>query len=143
MTTDDTRSGLPEEFPVQALLGYLNFSEGRPDPRFQTQLGDAFAHFADRNIPRPWEALAQALRSELDLLHRRGSAAFQDISQADAVLRLALAELLAAYRAHPTEVTSPKWATARVQRPASHFEPIRPDTGHDSCQSAHRLRDIT
>src|SRR5205807_1695096 len=38
---------------AQALLGYLNFSDGRPDPRWQKQLNDAFAHLNDFVGHRP------------------------------------------------------------------------------------------
>src|SRR5262249_21352166 len=104
MTPDDTASRLPAEFPIQGLLGYLNFAEGRPDPRFQKQLNDAFAHVAA--APRPVDALYDVLRAELDRLRQGGSAAFQDVSQAEAVLHLALRELPAAYRAHHADLLS-------------------------------------
>ena len=104
MTNEATRSGLPEGFPAQGLLGYLNFSEGRPDPRFQQQLSDAFAHFAGQGVARPWDALQQALLAELQRLRQAGSAAFQDSSQAEAVLRLALGEVVTAYRAHHADL---------------------------------------
>jgi hypothetical protein len=104
MTTGDARSGLPEGFPAQGLLGYLNFSEGRPDPRFQKQMSDAFAHVAGEAAARPWETLQQRLLAELERLRQQGSAAFQDADQAQAVLRLALGELPAAYRVHHADL---------------------------------------
>ena len=39
------------------LLGYLNFSDGRPDPRFQKGLADAVAHLTEGGDGRealPW-----------------------------------------------------------------------------------------
>jgi hypothetical protein len=99
-TTRDT----PPGFPAQALLGYLNFSEGRADPRFQKQLNDAYALLAEAGTPQPWEALRETLLSELERLRQAGSAAFQDVTQAEAVLRLALGDLLKAYRAHHADL---------------------------------------
>jgi hypothetical protein len=104
MSTDQTGSALPAGLPAQPLLGYLNFSEGRPDPRFQKQLNDAFALLAARGDPRPWDGLRDTLLAELQRLRQAGSAAFQDATQADAVLRLALGELLTAYRAHHADL---------------------------------------
>src|SRR6266542_1567809 len=67
---------------ASAILGYLNFSDGRPDPRWQKQLHDAFAFLADRDTPCPWDALRQWLASRLEALHTGGTAAFRDVTQA-------------------------------------------------------------
>src|SRR5947209_8133539 len=104
MTNDTIGSALPAGFPAQPLLGYLNFSEGRPDPRFQKQLNDAFALLVARPEQRPWDALRETLLAELARLRQAGSAAFQDATQAEAVLRLALGELLTAYRTHHADL---------------------------------------
>ncbi len=82
---------------TSGLLGYLNFSDGRPDPRWQKLLNDAFAHYARAGEPRPWEALLEGLAAHLDRLHHSGSSAFKDVSQAGAVLGFTAA-LLPAYR---------------------------------------------
>src|SRR5262252_7877764 len=100
MTTDDPRPAPPEGPALQGLLGYLNFSEGRPDPRSQKQLNDAFASLAGQPDARPWQALPPLLLRELERLRHAGSAAFQDTRQAEAVVRLALEDLLSAYRRH-------------------------------------------
>src|SRR5262245_31352044 len=76
---------------AQALLGYVNFSDGRPDPRWQRQLDDAFAAHGP--------ALLGELQSALDALHTGGGAAFRDITQARAVLD-GTARTLDAYAAH-------------------------------------------
>ena len=65
---------------LEPILGYLNFAEGRPDPRFQRQLNDAYAHFADAGSATPgggtpWIDLRQALQRTVDvdwieLVHR-------------------------------------------------------------------------
>ena len=60
---------------LEPILGYLNFSEGRPDPRFQRQFDDAYAHFADANAEAPWSALRQGLESSLASLKAAGKAA--------------------------------------------------------------------
>jgi hypothetical protein len=86
------------------LLGYLNFSDGRPDPRFQKGLADAGAHLADTSAPAPWVTLPQWLAHELDQLVGSGSAAFRDPTQVRAVLDTALVRLPRAYRAHHADL---------------------------------------
>ncbi len=99
---DDRHTEL-DQAAAQALLGYLNFSDGRPDPRWQRQLDDAFARLARAGDSRPWETLLAALRSHLHRLHDSGSAAFRDHSQADTVLSLTT-EVLPAYRRHHADL---------------------------------------
>lgn len=76
----------------QTLLGYLNFSEGRPDPRFAQQLDEVCREV--QSVP----ALAELLRKELAGLKAVGSSAFQDSSQVEKVIELTLDRLLPAYR---------------------------------------------
>ena len=104
MTQDDRFIGFDQAVSLQALLGYLNFSEGRPDPRFQKQLHDGFAFLAKVGSPEPWDDLATLLQARLRDLQKNGSAAFADITQADAVVRLALGDVLPAYRAHHSDL---------------------------------------
>src|SRR5205085_10280171 len=85
---------------LQALLGYLNFSEGKPDPRFQKQLSEAYAQLTSRGSAEPWRDLAAALRSGLESLKQSGASAFREVEQAQAVLDLSLDQTLQAYRAH-------------------------------------------
>ena len=40
MTQDDRFTGIDQAVALPGLLGYLNFSEGRPDGRFQKQSAD-------------------------------------------------------------------------------------------------------
>ena len=54
---DDSFPGLAERVSPAALLGYLNFSDGRPDTKFQRALNDAWAVVLDRGTPRAWEVL--------------------------------------------------------------------------------------
>jgi hypothetical protein len=97
-------AGLDRVASAANLLGYLNFSDGRPDPRWQRQLDDAFAYLADKGAERPWEELHAWLASRLDRLHASGVPAFKDVAQARAVLDLALGGVLPAYRAHHADL---------------------------------------
>lgn len=87
------------------LLGYLNFSDGRPDPRFQRALAELGAILlADESeTPLP-ERLAAYLLQELERLHAAGAAAFRDIRQAQAVVRIAFQELPREYRRHHADL---------------------------------------
>lgn len=76
---------------AQALLGYVNFSDGRPDPRWQRQLDDAFALCGSD--------LLGELRIALETLHVGGSAAFRDVTQARDVLD-GVSRTLTAYTIH-------------------------------------------
>src|SRR5437867_2936128 len=51
----DSTANLESSVSIPAILGYLNFSEGKPDSRFQKQLNEAYALFAQG---------ADAMRSE-------------------------------------------------------------------------------
>jgi hypothetical protein len=89
----------------QGLLGYLNFGEGRPDPKFQGQLHAAFVLAAEkvrgRNVPL---ALADLLDEQLTALQRGGAAAFREADQARTAIRVALRELPRAYRRHHADL---------------------------------------
>src|SRR3954468_19034782 len=86
------------------LLGYLNFSDGRPDPRFQKGLADAGAHLIESGDAAPWVTLPQWLSHELDQLVAADSAAFRDPTQARAVIDAALVRLPRAYRSHHADL---------------------------------------
>jgi hypothetical protein len=82
------------------LLGYLNFSDGRPDPRFQKGLADAFGQLMEGGDARPWVTLAGWLSHALGELEAAGAAAFRSPEQARAVIDAALVRLPDAYRTH-------------------------------------------
>jgi hypothetical protein len=91
---------------LSAILGYLNFSEGKPDSRFQKHLNGVYVMLAQgADAPRsandrsPWEALHDHLMEKLKALHQEGGA-FQDIRQAQSVLQLIFTHVLPAYRQH-------------------------------------------
>jgi hypothetical protein len=69
------------------LLGYINFSDGRPDPRWQRQLDDAFAECGRDLLPNLLDALVS--------LQASGSAAFRDVQTARIVLELTQQVLVA------------------------------------------------
>ncbi|HEY7425408.1 MAG TPA: hypothetical protein VH682_14350 [Gemmataceae bacterium] len=88
---------------ASALLGYLNFSDGRPDPRWQKQLNDAYTFLAEHGEAAPWQALLDWLSASLRRLHAGGSAAFRDVTQAEKVLSLT-GSVLPAYRRHHADL---------------------------------------
>ncbi len=106
MAQEDPFPGIDQAVALPALLGYLNFSAGRPDARFQKNLHDAYAFIAGCGSPKPWEDLHAILQARLLDLNRNGSAAFADATQAEAVLRLAFWHVLAAYREHHRDLLS-------------------------------------
>src|SRR5262249_9311670 len=87
---------------LQGLLGYLNFSTGRPDPRVQAQLFGAWEKVAE--APAPWLALRQRLDDGLTAFNAAGKAAFRDVAQARAVLECAFGQLPSAYRRHHADL---------------------------------------
>ncbi len=99
---DDRFTKLEQAAPLSGLLGWLNFSDGRPDARWQKQLNDAYAFLADAGEPAPWQALLDALTAGLHQLHA-DAAAFRDVRQAESALALA-ARVLPAYRAHHADL---------------------------------------
>src|SRR5262249_43956371 len=83
------RGGVQEaEISWQAILGYVNFSEGRPEPRFQKQLNEAFRLLGQSGAVDVVAALAKGLRRHIADLNASGASAFQDIHQAQAALSL-------------------------------------------------------
>lgn len=86
------------------VLGYLNFSDGRPDPKFQRALSEAFAFVAERGDAAPWRSLRTWLFRQCDLLQQSGNAAFRDTHQARAILRMAFGHMLGAYRQHHSDL---------------------------------------
>ncbi|HMF15552.1 MAG TPA: hypothetical protein VKE98_00020, partial [Gemmataceae bacterium] len=62
---NDYRELLKKTIPLHTLLGYLNFSEGKPDPRFARQISDCYKVLAEQGCAEPWKDLATALNAEL------------------------------------------------------------------------------
>src|SRR5262245_4725852 len=99
-TMDASFTGLVERVSPATLLGYLNFSDGRPDPKFQRALDEAFVVLARRQVPEPWSVLDRWLDEQAGVLREAGSAAFRDLSQAKAVRALSFMVVPRAYREH-------------------------------------------
>src|SRR5687767_1497484 len=84
---------------LRQMLGYLNFSSGAPDARFQRHLDLVYRLIFERTgggseaASPPWATLAHLLRAELAEL-RQGSAAFAEAEQAEAVITLVFDRLL-------------------------------------------------
>jgi len=77
---------------AQELLGYLNFSGGRPDSRFERNI-DEFL------LVVPWTQVSAVLLQELAGLHQT-SAVFADSTQAEQVITSTFSHVLPAYREH-------------------------------------------
>ncbi len=89
---------------LQRILGYLNFSEGRSDPRIARLVDDVMAEFAGAT---PWAALAESLQTELGVLKSAGGA-FREATQAEAVLRIAFTRVLPEYRRFHADLLFPR-----------------------------------
>jgi hypothetical protein len=89
----------------QGLLGYLNYAEGRPDPRFQGQFHASWLLAAEQARGGSVTArLADLLEEQLTVLQREGAAAFREVDQALSAIRAALRELPPAYRRHHADL---------------------------------------
>jgi hypothetical protein len=104
MTMDPSQPRLETAASLSGMLGYLNFSAGKPEARFQKQLDDAFLYLAGRGVREPWLFLRQELERKLDALSAGESSAFKDIGQARAVLGLVFNGCLPAYRQHHADL---------------------------------------
>jgi len=89
---------LEQRVAAASVLGYLNFSDGKPDARWQRNLNEAWGWLARHGSSRPWADLFVWLHDRLAALAASGQAAFRDTAQAAEVLDLA-EKSLAAYRA--------------------------------------------
>lgn len=80
---------------LDQVLGYLNFSAGAADPAFLANLNDLWAT-ADEESQPVWRQMGQLLRTRLEAV-RDSPGAFQDASQATAVLEAVFDRVLPAY----------------------------------------------
>jgi hypothetical protein len=83
---------------AREILGYLNFSSGRPDPSFERLLNELVERIG-------WSRLRPALRKVLQQL-ADDAPAFHQPHQAEAVLSLTFDEVLPAYRAFHSDLLS-------------------------------------
>lgn len=89
-----------DDATIREILGYLNFSSGKPDAGFQRNLNRLFVN---TNVVRSAETLRDFLLGHLSEL-RKSSGTFADSAQAEAVIRLALDRCLPAYRQHHADL---------------------------------------
>ena len=83
------------------ILGYLNFSDGRQDVRWQQMVCDSFASHSDAD--RPWLTVPHQWISDLKILQEAGAAGFRDSTQATIVLRTFI-DVLPAYQSFHSEL---------------------------------------
>jgi hypothetical protein len=91
---------LTRRFDGSAALGYLNFSDGRPDPRFRKALAEVFGSLLSSGDPAPWLTASGWLSARAGDLEGSGPAAFRDLAQAKDALQTAFRDLPATYRRH-------------------------------------------
>src|ERR1051326_1540921 len=104
MTVEERIADIDSLVSWPGLIGYLNFSRGKADPRFEKQVNDAFGWLERRGAKDPWRARAELLRSRLPILKESRTPGFEDLSQAVAVMDLAFDQVLPAYREHHRDV---------------------------------------
>ncbi|GEM_PF-1611391 len=106
------KDSIPTPAPEEAVLGYLNFSDGRRDPRFFAAMNRVFAEVFGESAcdssdtPRdvspsgrpvaPWGPLAAHLQEASETFHRMGGA-FSDVRRAQSTLALVFEGLIPAY----------------------------------------------
>jgi hypothetical protein len=95
---------LTRRFDPSKPIGYLNFSDGRPDARFRKVLADACGFLLEQGEAAPHRVLGSWLKASAAELQAAGSAAFKDVSQALEVIRLGFEKIPAAYRKHHSDL---------------------------------------
>ena len=91
---------LTRRFDGASVLGYLNFSDGRADPRFRKAVAEVYGYLVESEDAAPWRTLPAWLAARAADLEQNGSAAFRNLEQAKALLTTGFGEVPAAYRAH-------------------------------------------
>lgn len=101
---DSVLPELTRRYDGAAALGYLNFSDGRPDPKFRKLLADVFGFLRDVGTRAPWDVVAGWLTARAAELEQSGSSAFRDLAQAKAAVPVAFHAVPAAYRRHHADL---------------------------------------
>jgi hypothetical protein len=86
------------------MLGYLNFSGGKADSRFQKQVSDSYGAIAEAGEDEPWKVLPAMLLDQLDILQQAEAGPFQEADQARTILSSLFPETLTAYRQHHADL---------------------------------------
>ncbi len=81
---------------TREILGYLNFSNGKPDPKFRYNWNQLFSELAHQPTAAILESLLRTHLKELE----GTTGAFQEIKQAENVLRIGFQKCLPQYRQH-------------------------------------------
>jgi len=89
-----------EAAALTEVVGYLNFSRGRPDAKSQRNINELYRLAGEDDA---WRRLGRRLGESVSRL-RGTSAAFQDVSQAEAVLDVVFDHMLPAYRSHHADL---------------------------------------
>ncbi len=84
---------------TETVLGYLNFSTGRPEAAVQAALNTLFADLR----PATWNDVRQRLSDDLERVSSQ-SAAFKDTRQAGSVLSIVFDQLIPAYLRHHSDL---------------------------------------
>lgn len=95
---------LEKTVSLQATLGYLDFSEGKPDPRFERSISDAYRVLWQAGVDTPWRVLHEQLRAKLDRLKAEKTGGFSASVQAGAVLEIVFDRVLPGYRQHHADL---------------------------------------
>lgn len=91
-------SKVAEQIDLAKVLGYLNFSNGKPDVRFQSAWNDAQQLVAQFEPTQPWQSLSDWLIAQSPLVGAQKGSAFQNLHQAQHVLTLLNSRFIPEYR---------------------------------------------
>ncbi|HQR05769.1 MAG TPA: hypothetical protein PLN21_03050 [Gemmatales bacterium] len=101
---DSRLTSLRDQIDLLKVIGYLNFSNGKPDARFQKAWNQAQAFVAGIDPVQPWLTLCQWLLEQCDIVATQGGSAFQDVTQAKTVLSLLPGHVIPAYKAFHKDI---------------------------------------
>ena len=87
----------------QGIVGYLNFSNGTPDVRFQRQWNEFYLLCRATDDKRPWREVRARLE-ELVAQAQASGGPFADVSQAASVVSLCFDHVVPAYRAFHSDL---------------------------------------
>jgi hypothetical protein len=89
-----------------AILGYLNFSDGRLDLKFRRAMTELLGYLLSEGIPQSRMVALAWLQHRAAELEQSGSAAFKDLSSAKRAAELGLQVIPQAYRTHHADLLS-------------------------------------
>ena len=101
---DSRLASLKDQIDLLKVVGYLNFSNGKPDARFQKAWNQAQAFVAGIDSVQPWNTLCQWLLEQCPTIATQGGSAFQDLDQARTVLAMLPNQLIPAYKSFHHDV---------------------------------------